>query len=42
HGLATASLLDADLAADPAPVREGRMRVPNRPGLGIDVDAVFS
>ncbi|POG54884.1 o-succinylbenzoate synthase [Haloferax marisrubri] len=41
HGLATASLLDADLAADPAPVREGRMRVPESPGLGIDVDAVF-
>ena len=41
HGLATASLLDADLAADPAPVREGRMRVPDGPGLGIDVDALF-
>ncbi|WP_424008737.1 o-succinylbenzoate synthase [Haloferax denitrificans] len=41
HGLATASLLDSDLAADPAPVRDGRMRVPDAPGLGIDVDAVF-
>ncbi|WEL29546.1 O-succinylbenzoate synthase [Haloferax volcanii] len=41
HGLATASLLDADLAADPAPVREGRMRVPESPGLGIDADALF-
>ncbi|RDZ45563.1 o-succinylbenzoate synthase [Haloferax sp. Atlit-19N] len=42
HGLATASLLDSDLAVDPAPVREGRMRVPEAPGLGIDVSALFS
>jgi L-alanine-DL-glutamate epimerase-like enolase superfamily enzyme len=38
-GLATADLLDADLAADPAPLDEGRIEVPDGPGLGVDVDA---
>jgi len=37
-GLATAEWLDADLAADPAPVEDGRIRVPDRPGHGVDVD----
>ncbi|AFK19233.1 o-succinylbenzoate synthase [Haloferax mediterranei ATCC 33500] len=41
HGLATASFLDGDLADDPAPVRDGTMRVPDAPGLGIDVTDVF-
>ncbi|ELZ98963.1 O-succinylbenzoate-CoA synthase [Haloferax mucosum ATCC BAA-1512] len=41
HGLATASFLDGDLAADPAPVRDGTMRVPEAPGLGIDVADCF-
>ncbi|WP_416839656.1 mandelate racemase/muconate lactonizing enzyme family protein [Haloferax sp. DFSO52] len=41
HGLATASLLDTDLAADPAPVRDGVMSVPSGPGLGIDVSDRF-
>jgi L-alanine-DL-glutamate epimerase-like enolase superfamily enzyme len=37
-GLATAEWLDADLAADPAPVEDGRIRVPDGPGHGVDVD----
>ncbi|ELZ82292.1 O-succinylbenzoate-CoA synthase [Haloferax larsenii JCM 13917] len=41
HGLATASLLDSDVAADPAPVSKGIMGVPESPGLGIDPDAVL-
>ncbi|KTG07516.1 mandelate racemase/muconate lactonizing enzyme family protein [Haloferax profundi] len=41
HGLATASFLDADLAPDPAPVRDGAMTVPEGPGLGIDVASLF-
>ncbi|MFA1610913.1 mandelate racemase/muconate lactonizing enzyme family protein [Halobellus rubicundus] len=35
-GLATGSLLSADLAADPAPVEDGEMRVPDGPGLAGD------
>lgn len=37
-GLATADRLAEDLAADPAPVEDGRIRVPESPGNGIDVD----
>ena len=35
-GLATAELLDGDIASDPAPVDDGRAAVPQDPGLGID------
>lgn len=35
-GLATAGLLADDLADDPAPVEGGRMRVPQRKGLGVE------
>jgi L-alanine-DL-glutamate epimerase-like enolase superfamily enzyme len=35
-GLATGDLLDDDLAPDPAPVEDGRMRVPKGPGLAGD------
>lgn len=35
-GLATATLLESDLATDPAPVTDGRIAVPNDPGLGIE------
>lgn len=35
-GLATGSLLAADLAPDPAPVADGRIRVPDGAGLGVD------
>ena len=41
HGLATASLLESDVAPDPAPVRGGAMRVPEAPGLGVDVSELF-
>ncbi|WP_410764709.1 mandelate racemase/muconate lactonizing enzyme family protein [Haloferax sp. DFSO60] len=41
HGLATASLLQGDLAAEPVPVVDGSMTVPDAPGLGIDVDDLF-
>jgi o-succinylbenzoate synthase len=34
-GLATADRLSADLAPDPAPVADGRIEVPQRPGLGV-------
>lgn len=34
-GLATADYLAADLAVDPAPVADGSITVPDRPGLGI-------
>ena len=34
-GLATAELLADDLAPDPAPVENGRVRVPQDPGLGV-------
>ncbi|MEF8779640.1 MAG: o-succinylbenzoate synthase [Haloferacaceae archaeon] len=36
-GLATGSLLSADLAPDPAPVVDGRIRLPDRPGVGVDL-----
>jgi len=36
-GLATADLLADDLAADPAPVEDGRIPVPDAPGHGVDV-----
>ncbi|WP_336037496.1 mandelate racemase/muconate lactonizing enzyme family protein [Halobacterium yunchengense] len=36
-GLATARFLETDLAADPAPVADGRVRVPDGPGHGVDV-----
>lgn len=39
-GLATADLFVRDLAADPAPVADGRIRVPDGPGLGIEEDDV--
>ncbi|WP_396612689.1 o-succinylbenzoate synthase [Haloferax sp. S1W] len=41
HGLATASLLDSDVAVDPAPVQSGEMVVPETPGLGIDAVDIF-
>lgn len=34
-GLATASMLERDLAPDPAPVSEGQIAVPQEPGIGI-------
>lgn len=34
-GLATASMLEIDLAPDPAPVADGAIVVPQEPGLGI-------
>jgi len=39
-GLATASYLDDDLIDDPVPVADGRISVPDGPGLGIDPDEV--
>ncbi|MFB6121063.1 MAG: mandelate racemase/muconate lactonizing enzyme family protein [Halobacteriaceae archaeon] len=39
-GLATADLLAADLGPDPAPVTEGRIRVPAAPGLGVESSEV--
>jgi len=38
HGLATASLLAADLLRAPLPVEGGVMRLPAGPGLGIELD----
>ena len=38
-GLATADWLAEDLAEDPAPVEDGKIRVPKKPGLGVDSDA---
>jgi len=41
-GLATADMLAGDLADDPAPVEDGRIRVPGTPGHGValaEVDA---
>ena len=35
-GLATAELLESDLAADPCPVKAGQVLVPDRPGLAGD------
>jgi o-succinylbenzoate synthase len=40
-GLATGDLLSRDLAPDPAPVREGRMAVPDGPGLAGDAFATL-
>jgi len=34
-GLATGDRLATDLAPDPAPVSDGRMAVPDGPGLGV-------
>lgn len=39
-GLATADLLADDLGPDPAPVEDGRIAVPQTPGLGIDPSEV--
>lgn len=39
-GLATADRLSVDLAPDPAPVRNGRMTVPDAPGIGIETPAI--
>jgi len=36
-GLATADRLATDLAVDPAPVRDGRMHLPDAPGIGVDI-----
>lgn len=38
-GLATASLLASDLLICPLTVSDGQMRLPGRPGLGVEVDA---
>jgi o-succinylbenzoate synthase len=37
-GLATADRLETDLAADPAQVTEGRISVPQEPGIGVNVE----
>ena len=39
HGLATADLLQSDLLMSPLTVSEGRMALPEGPGLGIRLDA---
>ncbi|CQH55764.1 o-succinylbenzoate synthase [Halobacterium hubeiense] len=39
-GLATADRLADDLAADPAPVEDGRIRVPEEPGHGVNLPEV--
>ncbi|QLH83553.1 o-succinylbenzoate synthase [Halosimplex pelagicum] len=39
-GLATADMLAEDLADDPAPVSDGRIAVPQEPGIGVDSDEV--
>lgn len=39
-GLATADRLVADLGPDPSPVEDGRMSVPDGPGIGLDGVAV--
>jgi L-alanine-DL-glutamate epimerase-like enolase superfamily enzyme len=36
-GLATAGLLEDDLGADPAPVVDGSITVPQGPGLGLEL-----
>ena len=38
HGLATASLLESDLLVAPLRVERGVMRLPDGPGLGVDLD----
>lgn len=40
-GLATGSMLASDLAPDPAPVSEGRIEVPDGPGLGDGLDSLY-
>ncbi|WP_436910584.1 o-succinylbenzoate synthase [Halosimplex marinum] len=39
-GLATADMLAEDLAADPAPVSDGSIAVPQEAGIGVDPDEV--
>jgi L-alanine-DL-glutamate epimerase-like enolase superfamily enzyme len=39
HGLSTAGLLVSDLLADGPVIRDGRMALPPRPGLGVTLDA---
>ncbi len=38
HGLATASLLESDLLAAPLRIERGVMRLPDAPGLGVELD----
>jgi L-alanine-DL-glutamate epimerase-like enolase superfamily enzyme len=38
HGLGTADLLVSDLLVRPLEIRDGRMRVPAGPGLGVELD----
>jgi o-succinylbenzoate synthase len=38
HGLATGALLAADIVAQPLPAHDGRMAVPEGPGLGVELD----
>jgi L-alanine-DL-glutamate epimerase-like enolase superfamily enzyme len=38
HGLATASLLESDLLAQPLRLERGRLYLPESPGLGVDLD----
>jgi len=40
-GLATGSMLSADLAPDPAPIEDGTIRVPRRPGLAGEAFAAL-
>ncbi|RDI70508.1 mandelate racemase/muconate lactonizing enzyme family protein [Halopelagius longus] len=40
-GLATGSMLASDLAPDPAPVSEGRIEVPEGPGLGDGLEQLY-
>jgi L-alanine-DL-glutamate epimerase-like enolase superfamily enzyme len=39
-GLATADRLESDLGPDPCPVEEGRISVPQDPGLGLDSESL--
>jgi L-alanine-DL-glutamate epimerase-like enolase superfamily enzyme len=38
HGLSTSSLLESDVLRAPLEIRDGRMRVPGGPGLGVEPD----
>src|SRR5205823_5740195 len=38
HGLATLDLLENDLISTPLPIENGFMRLPDGPGLGVDLD----
>jgi L-alanine-DL-glutamate epimerase-like enolase superfamily enzyme len=38
-GLATSDLLVSDLLSQPLAIRDGQMRLPERPGLGVEPDA---